>query len=319
MKQISYQFLKLYYDYLDIGLIKLSPQYLMLDMNTAARSILAVEEVQYVHQPFSLFLMVHNIELEKVQDKQTIVYQRTIVEQLTLIFEKEHVWDVDSDQPLILFILKADESVYYGHNVLELLLSHVNDMPVAIYCKDTNGTYTESNRYCDMLAKGRKTQDSIIGSVDQDLVWSDYAQCLQENDQRVIRGETVVSEEEVKLFDNSHQVMHSFKKPFVDASGQLVGLIGLSVPELFFNGRSSMNKPGQYDRKQVHLTHREEECLKLMAQGCSVKDVSSQMDISRRTVEAHLNNIKYKAGCYKQFQLGFFFGAVCPQPGADNV
>ena len=46
----------------------------------------------------------------------------------------------------------------------------------------------------------------------------------------------------------------------------------------------------------VYLTRRESECLRLLSKGNTSKEVSSLLDISCRTVEEHVNNIRSKTG-----------------------
>lgn len=49
----------------------------------------------------------------------------------------------------------------------------------------------------------------------------------------------------------------------------------------------------------VKLTPRELECVKWSAYGKSTKEVAIELNISHRTVEAHLNSVKIKIGCNK--------------------
>lgn len=49
-----------------------------------------------------------------------------------------------------------------------------------------------------------------------------------------------------------------------------------------------------HDDKRQSLTKREEGVLKLLAEGCSNKEIARELDISVRTVETHRQNIKQK-------------------------
>jgi two-component system, NarL family, response regulator NreC len=51
------------------------------------------------------------------------------------------------------------------------------------------------------------------------------------------------------------------------------------------------------------LTQREEEVLTLAARGLSNQEISEQLDISKRTVETHRNNLMHKLNLHSQSQL----------------
>lgn len=53
----------------------------------------------------------------------------------------------------------------------------------------------------------------------------------------------------------------------------------------------------------VTLTKRESECLKLLGTGKSAKEVAAILDLSSRTVECYVNQVKEKTGCYSKSKL----------------
>jgi len=54
---------------------------------------------------------------------------------------------------------------------------------------------------------------------------------------------------------------------------------------------------------ESHLTKREVDCLQWCIYGKSNAEIAIMLSISKRTVEAHLNNVKKKLDCYKQTDL----------------
>lgn len=56
--------------------------------------------------------------------------------------------------------------------------------------------------------------------------------------------------------------------------------------------------------KSFYLTQREVECLKLLCLGFTTKKVAEQLNISPKTMDIHINNIKEKCNCVSLFQLG---------------
>ena len=50
------------------------------------------------------------------------------------------------------------------------------------------------------------------------------------------------------------------------------------------------------DLNQIKITRRDEQVLKLLVQGCSNKEIASQLNISPRTVKQHLRTLFLRAG-----------------------
>ena len=57
------------------------------------------------------------------------------------------------------------------------------------------------------------------------------------------------------------------------------------------NGRNVM-----LNLNEIKITPRDQEVLKLLAQGCSNKEIASQLNISPRTVKQHLRTLFLRAG-----------------------
>ena len=53
----------------------------------------------------------------------------------------------------------------------------------------------------------------------------------------------------------------------------------------------------------TQLTQRQNDVLRFLAKGARAKDIANELDISSRTVEAHLNNIKKNLGIYRTSDL----------------
>ena len=55
----------------------------------------------------------------------------------------------------------------------------------------------------------------------------------------------------------------------------------------------------------VLLTICEEDVLRLIAEGCSAKEVARRIDVSPRTVEKHIDNIRAKMGARNTARVVF--------------
>jgi DNA-binding CsgD family transcriptional regulator len=54
---------------------------------------------------------------------------------------------------------------------------------------------------------------------------------------------------------------------------------------------------------EIHLSTREADCLHYLSLGNSIKEVANNLNLSPRTVESYVNNIKNKTGYYTRSQL----------------
>ncbi len=63
---------------------------------------------------------------------------------------------------------------------------------------------------------------------------------------------------------------------------------------------------------QSYLTHREHECLSWIAKGKTQDETAVLLNVSLRTVRAHITQVKEKLQCYNQFQLGMYFSKLVP-------
>lgn len=59
-----------------------------------------------------------------------------------------------------------------------------------------------------------------------------------------------------------------------------------------------------YINNNIYLTKREVECLYWKSLGKTDKEIAKILDITERTVKAHMTNSKDKLNCINLFQLG---------------
>lgn len=59
------------------------------------------------------------------------------------------------------------------------------------------------------------------------------------------------------------------------------------------------------DMTNEYLTQKEVECLQWCIRGKTLEEIALILSIAKRTVEAHVDSVKRKLRCYKQFELGY--------------
>ena len=77
----------------------------------------------------------------------------------------------------------------------------------------------------------------------------------------------------------------------------------ITLPLLNTNDLSITNDIAGKKIIEIELTSREKSCLELTAQGYTMKNAARRLEISHRTVEQHLRNIKDKLGLSTKNQL----------------
>lgn len=82
--------------------------------------------------------------------------------------------------------------------------------------------------------------------------------------------------------------------------------------KLCINSESIINQSKNlgYQYGNLYLTAREYECINYLTRGKTAEEIAIILNISRRTVETHIQNVKRKMNCYNQFRLGYLLGRL---------
>lgn len=180
-------------------------------------------------------------------------------------------------------------------------ISHINNMidliPASIYCKTLDGVYVNVNQASlDAMSKydfltGNLTKEAMVGKTDFDLFGEAIAATYRTNDREIIQNRRAVCvEEDIRTPNGDILKQISTKRPLVNSSNEIIGIIGATIvpPEKNPNLKASLSD---------NLTAREKDCLYLYLQGKTSKETASILEISCRTVEWHIENIKSKLNC----------------------
>ncbi len=80
--------------------------------------------------------------------------------------------------------------------------------------------------------------------------------------------------------------------------------------DLFFYKRANIPIDLSSNFSKVLLTVRETECARLLILGKTTKEIARGLNISPKTVEVYINNIKQKTGCHYKHDLIKFYQGV---------
>ncbi len=108
-----------------------------------------------------------------------------------------------------------------------LLRTLIDNLPDAIYAKDTAGRKTMANP-ADLKNLRCQTEAEAIGKSDFDFFPPDVAKKFYDDDQKVIHGEPVINREE-HFFDDAGRKrwLLTSKLPLRDQNGMIIGLVGI--------------------------------------------------------------------------------------------
>ena len=99
--------------------------------------------------------------------------------------------------------------------------------PVPIYIKDTERRYAIANRVAHEVAS--LAPNELIGLRDADIMTPEAERLVAESDQRVLSEGDSFEAEETLQFNQEEHTFLTVKFPFVDDSGAIVGIYGIST------------------------------------------------------------------------------------------
>ena len=63
------------------------------------------------------------------------------------------------------------------------------------------------------------------------------------------------------------------------------------------------DRVGEYCKSWQGLSKREQECMDFLVRGFSAKHIAKQLEVSPKTIEFHIANIKHKFGVHNKMEL----------------
>jgi DNA-binding CsgD family transcriptional regulator len=207
------------------------------------------------------------------------------------------------------------------------------NLPLKVAFLDRNSTVKSMND-ANALAWGHDSGRDTLGKSINDIYQSNSAKFSIMHDRKVLSlNKLIVEEENCLRIDGVNFQAITAKMPWYNSENQVVGIVALALTlglndndstsilnsmqnsiqdsiqdsiqysiqdsiEAFTRITSSFNNFSlhliQDDEKSICLTRKEKEILMLTMRGKTARLISEIMNISRRTIESHLENIKLK-------------------------
>jgi PAS domain S-box-containing protein len=120
---------------------------------------------------------------------------------------------------------EAQEALRRESTLLHALMDNIPD---AIYFKDTEGRFTRVNRHAPY--RGGNAPEEVVGKTDFDFFVEEHARAAYEDEQRIMRtGVPLVDKEECETYtDGSTTWLSTTKVPVFDEEGRVTGVVGIS-------------------------------------------------------------------------------------------
>ncbi|MCC5792623.1 MAG: response regulator transcription factor [Legionellaceae bacterium] len=179
------------------------------------------------------------------------------------------------------------------------------------FYKASNGTYIDADLRTAYIAgvDGKE----IVHKSDADLRWSHYHEQYQKNDQIAFSQSTPILkiEETINQYGQSASML-CLKQAVADHDGRAVGIFGAALytdemapfelskildfihHALGIGSETSISPLSASPSAIELLTKREKECAHYLCLGMNAREIASQLNLSKRTVETYMAHMKDK-------------------------
>jgi DNA-binding CsgD family transcriptional regulator len=185
---------------------------------------------------------------------------------------------------------------------------------LALWEKDLNSIYQNSNLVFSSLCGYKKTED-LFQTSDYDIPCklSELAEVWRQKDRQVILAEKAIQFFEIVTYaDRKLRQFLVTKTPKLNEKNRIVGTYAhaLDVSELFSQLAKALNRTERKNKNSLSqrsyiigqcpgfdLTLRQSECLFFISRGRTSKEIAKILNLSFRTVEYHIEELKNKFNC----------------------
>lgn len=197
----------------------------------------------------------------------------------------------------------------------------IESIPYGVYVKNKELKYTQFNR---QFLKSLKIDNPLMikDKLDQELPWSCFAESYQKDDHYVIKNRknlTIINP--VRLLKNQSLLLINKRSPIINDSDQVEGIFSMASPIAEHQFCSAMFLLYERDRFYIgneyknigyiiserdgpeNLSTKEFECLFFILRGKNARQIAEITFRSVRTIESHIESLKYKFSCTSKSEL----------------
>lgn len=205
-----------------------------------------------------------------------------------------------------------------------IFVSEIYKLPLCIYFLDTNSALQSLNEY-ELNFLDRNSIKDLVGLTAKDIIRPDVAESWIANDLEVIRTRKKIFKDEILIRKDEITIpLLTIKFPWYDQNNHLIGIFGISAiidkesgisladsmsmltQTGLLNTEITQNQllPGlSYGYGDIYFTQREKEILFHLVRGKSAKNIAHIFGRSQRTIEHHIENMKFKTKSHSKAEL----------------
>ncbi len=166
---------------------------------------------------------------------------------------------------------------------------------------------------------GFDSERAAIGKLASDFATKCSAICAIESDKATfLSRRTQITEQTLTRIDENHSDLLTIRTPLFDDQNKLIGLLGCainigkdSLANALFRiaqlGLLSTSSFGNQfigsDVNEVYLSKRQFTCAKLLLTGMRIKEIAAYLQLSPRTIETYIEQLKIKFNCPNKTEL----------------
>jgi DNA-binding CsgD family transcriptional regulator len=194
-----------------------------------------------------------------------------------------------------------------------------NSLGLYIFAKDRNLKYIYCN---DVFAEGLglNSVQEVFGKTDSDLFPKDTARFYQNGDTFVLKGGALINQVEYHPEKSRIVTVTVSKKVLKNRHGSEIGIAGSAIktPSVGLSLKFENKKYYfQIEGCTEYFTKREFEVFRQLLNGATAKKIAMQSNLSCRTIEFYIQNIRDKMVCQRKtdireraIELGMFGDTV---------
>jgi len=104
----------------------------------------------------------------------------------------------------------------------------IDILPGHVYWKDAEGRFLGCNHQ-QAISYGVKSASMLVNKYDKDVLRSDIAEKIRENDKKIMKSKKTCTFEEETFINGRKTWVISRKAPIIDENGKVLGVIGVSI------------------------------------------------------------------------------------------
>lgn len=200
-------------------------------------------------------------------------------------------------------------------------------LPGYVFWKDVQSNFLGCNDNFANAA-GLRFSKHIVGKNDFVVQYTmkDNFKYVLSDDQHVVKsGEPLLHIHETQIYikDNNKEFpIITNKYPLINSHGEIIGIFGIYTPisegaaglDRLAIANQAVHKLSSDNEKrkkylvegkfgEISLSLREAQCINYILLGKTMKAVATMLQLSPRTVEGYIENIKLKIGCHSKSEL----------------